>query len=153
VQNLNWTEEEIYLIAERGHSLHLEGQYREACVIFQGLVAVDPENPYAAESLAAAWLALGEHQRAIEQLNALLTKQPADLAVRAKRLQAYLMSGNLTPAIQDFEFLEHLLPAHEARRLELSLQSFGYRTASANSRRSNVENSSVEQQSEPADDN
>jgi len=129
MRNLNWSEEEIYLIAERGHSFHLEGRYREACVIFQGLIAVDPENRYVAESLAAAWLALGEHQRAVEQLNILLTKQPADLAVRARRMEAYLMGGNFAAAIQDFEFLEHLLPAHEVRRLELSLESWARRTA------------------------
>jgi predicted Zn-dependent protease len=123
LSRLTWAEEDIYLIAERGHSLHLQGRYREAAVIFQGLVAADPENHYCREALAAAWLALDEPERAIDQLNILLTREPGDLFVRARRLEAYVAAGNFPAAIQDLEFLEHLLPAHQVRRLELSLES------------------------------
>lgn len=129
MRDAKWTEEDIYLVAERAHSLHLQGHYREAVTIFQGLVAVDPENQYCLESLAAAWLALGEPERAIQQLNILLTRQSSDLAVRARRMEAYLLSGNFSAAIRDFEFLEHLLPAHEIRRLELSLEATARRGA------------------------
>jgi tetratricopeptide (TPR) repeat protein len=123
MRNPNWTENDIYLVAERGHSLHLQGRYRDAGIIFQGLVAADPENQYCRESLAAAWLALEEPERAIEQLNVLLTRQPGDLAIRARRLEAYVQADNFPAAIQDFEFLEHLLPSHQVRRLELSLEA------------------------------
>src|SRR5262249_54281847 len=116
-------ESDIYLVAERAYSLHLQGRYRDAAIIFQGLVAVDPENPYCRESLAAAWLAMEEPERAIEQLNVLLSRQPSDLAVRARRLEAYFMAGNFPAAIQDFEFLEHLLPSHQVQRLELGLEA------------------------------
>jgi tetratricopeptide (TPR) repeat protein len=125
----NWSEEDIYLVAERGHSLHLQGRYGEAGIIFQGLVAVDPENHYCRESLAAAWLALEQPARAIEQLNFLLARQPGDLAIRTRRLEAHLLEGNFAAAIGDFEFLEHLLPAREARRLELSLEAMAARAA------------------------
>lgn len=123
MRNPNWTEKDVYLVAERGHSLHLQGRYREAAVIFQGLVAADPDNAYCRESLAAAWLALEEPEHAIEQLNALLMRQPGDLAIRARRLEAYLMAGNFPAAIRDFEFLEHLLPSHQVHRLELTLEA------------------------------
>jgi tetratricopeptide (TPR) repeat protein len=123
MRNPNWTEEDIYVVAERAHSLHLQGRYREAGIIFQGLVAADPENQYCRESLAAAWLALDEPEHAIEQLNVLLTRQPGDLAIRARRLEAYLLAGNFPAAIQDFEFLEHVLPSHQVRRLELSVEA------------------------------
>jgi len=123
MQKSNWTEEDIYLIAELGHSLHLQGHFREAVVIFQGLVAIDPENHYCLDALAAAWLALGEPERAIEHINTLLARQPADLSVRARRLEAYLQIGKVAAAARDYEFLEHLLPAGEIRRLELSLDA------------------------------
>src|SRR4051794_15429556 len=84
MQKSNWTEEDIYLIAELGHSLHLQGHYPEAVVIFQGLAAIDPANHYCLDALAAAWLALGEPERAIEHINILLARQPADLSVRAR---------------------------------------------------------------------
>jgi tetratricopeptide (TPR) repeat protein len=127
MRNPSWSEQDIYLVAKRGYSFHLQGRYREAGVIFQGLVAVDPENQYCRESLAAVWLALGEPERAIEQLNVLLTRQPSDLAIRARRLEAYVQAGNFPAAIQDFEFLEHLLPSHQIRRLELSLEAMARR--------------------------
>jgi len=120
---ITWTDEDIYRIAERGHSLHLQGRYREAAVIFQGLVAAVPENHYCREALAAAWLALEEPERAIEQFNILLARQPGDLVVHARRLEAYLTAGNFPAAIQDFELLEHLLPPQQVRRLALSLES------------------------------
>jgi tetratricopeptide (TPR) repeat protein len=123
MSGITWTDEDIYRIAERGHSLHLQGCYREATVIFRGLVAADPENHYCREALAAAWLALEEPERAIEQLNVLLARQPGDLVVCARRLEAYLAAGNFPAAIRDFEFLEHLLPPEQVRRLELSLES------------------------------
>ena len=119
----HWTEHDVYLVAERAHSLHLQGRYREASIIFQGLAAVDPENQYCLESLAAAWLALDEPERAIQSLNILLARQSGDLAVRARRMEAYLLAGNLAAAARDFEFLQHLLPAHQVRRLELSMEA------------------------------
>src|SRR5215204_7735193 len=117
-----WTETDIYLIAERGHSLHLQGRHREAVVIFEGLVAADPQNRYSREALATAWLALREPQRAIDQLNILLTHDPGDLAVRARRLEAYLLAGNFPAAVRDFEYLKNLLPRAQVRRLEISLE-------------------------------
>jgi tetratricopeptide (TPR) repeat protein len=122
MRKANWTDEDIYLIADRGHSLHLQGRYREAAIIFQGLAAAAPQNSYCRESLAAAWIALDEPARAIEQLNVLLTRDPNNLAVRARRLEAHLMAGDFPAAVRDFEYLKHLLPARQVRRLELSLE-------------------------------
>src|SRR4051794_31806447 len=112
MRNPNWTDEDIYRIAERGHSLHLQGRYREAAVIFQGLIAADPDDRYCREALAAALLALDEPERAIEQLNVCLTRQPGDLAVRVRRVEAYLLAGNFSGATRDYQYLEHLLPGH-----------------------------------------
>jgi len=123
MQRSNWTEEDVYLIAEVGHSLHMQGHYREAAVIFQGLVAVDPENRYCLDALAAAWLALGKPERAFAHINSLLAREPADLSVRVRRLEAYLQIGKTAAAAMDFAFLEHLLPAGEIRRLELRLEA------------------------------
>jgi tetratricopeptide (TPR) repeat protein len=129
MRNPGWTQDDIYVVAERGHSLHLQGRYREAVVIFQGLVAADPQDRYCRESLAAALLGLEEPERAIDQLDVLLTRDPGDLAVRARRLEAYLMAGNFPAAVRDFEYLKHLLPSHQIRRLELSLEAAARRAA------------------------
>jgi len=129
MRKAGWSETDIYLIAERGHSLHLQGRHREAVVIFEGLVAADPQNRYCREALATAWLTLDEPERAIDQLNILLTRDPADLSVRARRLEAYLLAGNFPAAVRDFEFLRNLLPASEVRRFEASLEGGARRAA------------------------
>ena len=122
MRNPNWTEEDIYRVAERGHWLHLQGRYLEAAIIFQGLVAADPEDRYSREALAAAWLALGQPERAIEHLDYWLSREPSDLAMRSRRMEAYLLSGNFSAAVRDFEYLRKVLPTHQVRRLELTLE-------------------------------
>jgi hypothetical protein len=39
------------------------------------------------------------------------------------------MAGNFPAAVRDFEFLKHLLPSHQVRRLELSLEAAARRAA------------------------
>src|SRR5690242_5345901 len=99
MRNPNWTPEEIYRIAERGHGLHLQGRYVEAAIIFEGLVAADPDNRYCRDALAAAWLALDRPENAIEQLDYWLMREPSDLGMRARRLEAFLMAGDFPSAV------------------------------------------------------
>jgi tetratricopeptide (TPR) repeat protein len=120
-----WSAEDIYRIAERGHSLHLQGRYLEAAIIFEGLVSADPENRYCREALAAAWLALGEPHKALEQLDMLIREAPGDLAARVRRSEAYLQVGNRGAARSELEFLRRLLPGSETRRLESALETVG----------------------------
>jgi tetratricopeptide (TPR) repeat protein len=119
----DWPVEDIYRIAERGYSLHMQGRYAEAAVIFDGLVSADPENVYCRDALAAAWLALGEPQLAIGQLSAILSAIPGHVGARARRAEAYLQLHNLTAARSDLDFLKRLLPENEIRRLELAMES------------------------------
>lgn len=119
----DWTEHDVYRIAERGYSLHQQGRYTEAAIIFEGLVAVDPQNDYCRDALAAAWLALGESERAIEQLNLLLTHDSGNIAARARRFEAHVRADDFDAAKADFEVLRRLLPAHEVRRLGFRLEA------------------------------
>ncbi len=118
-----WTQDDIYRISERGYSLHQQGRYREAAVIFDGLVAVDPHNDYSREALAAACLALGEPERALEQLDIVLARDSGHLSARARRFEAYLEMEDFSGAKSDFDILKHLLPGHEVRRLGLRLET------------------------------
>ena len=96
MRNPNWTEEDIYRIAERGHSLHLQGRYREAAVIFQGLIAVDPRRSTTAGKL---WPLPGwpwTNPSARSSNSTVLTRQPGDLAVRVRRVEAYLLAGDFS---------------------------------------------------------
>jgi hypothetical protein len=35
--NSDWTSHEMYLIASKGYALYLQGRYREAAMVFEGL--------------------------------------------------------------------------------------------------------------------
>jgi len=118
-----WTQHDIYRIDERGYSLHQQGRYREAAIIFDGLVAVDPQNDYCRDALAAACLALGEPQRALEELDTILARDSGHLPARARRFEAYLEMEDFAAAKADFDVLKRLQPAHEVRRLGLRLET------------------------------
>jgi tetratricopeptide (TPR) repeat protein len=118
-----WTEEDVYIVAERAWSLYLQGRYQEAAVIFEGLVAADPENRYCRDALAAAWLAAGDPEKALEQLTVLLRLRSDDLGARTRRVDAYLQVGNYAAALADFEVLKDLLPRSEIRRLRFRLEA------------------------------
>jgi tetratricopeptide (TPR) repeat protein len=123
-----WTQDDIYRISARGYSLHQQGRYREAAVIFDGLVAADPENDYCRDALAAACLALGERQRAVQELDTILERDSGHLAARARRFEAYLEMDDFAAAKADFDVLKRLQPAHEVRRLRLRLETAIRRT-------------------------
>jgi tetratricopeptide (TPR) repeat protein len=123
VRKPDWTEQDVYMIAQRAYSLYLQGRCREAAMIFEGLVAVDPENRYCRDAFAAALMAVGEPEKAVEQLTILLRRESDDLAVRARRLEACLQAGNHTAALADFEALKDLLPRSEVRRLRFRMEA------------------------------
>lgn len=101
----NWTEEEVYLVAERAREWALQGYLDEAAILFAGLVAAAPGYPYARRSLAAirlhqgrpaeAWPLLDAeaHELRMETLLALGRPQDAESELAAAR-------GRLDPAVE-----------------------------------------------------
>ena len=119
----HWTDQDIYLIAERAHALYLQGRYREAAIIFEGLVAVAPENAYCREALAALYLLLDQPERALAQLNDLLARQPGHVTARARRCEAWLRTGRAEEARRDFERIRGDVAPSCGARLRLLLES------------------------------
>ena len=120
---MGWTEEEIYLLAERAYALYRQGHYQEAAVIFEGLTVLDPLNSYCRMALAAVCLALGEGRRAVDELSFLLNLNPADQEVRARRCEAYCELGNWSAASQDLTILRRSGEQHHVQRLSWRLQA------------------------------
>ncbi|HVP50611.1 MAG TPA: tetratricopeptide repeat protein [Terriglobales bacterium] len=125
---MDWTQEEIYLLADRGYALYRQGRYQEAAVIFEGLTVLDPLNSYCRTALAAVCLALGEPQRAVDELSFLLNLNPADHGARARRCEAYCQLGNWDGASQDLAILRRNGERHHVRRLAWRLQAAGIST-------------------------
>src|SRR5512145_1592929 len=66
-QIVGLSEEELYAISSQGYLLFLQGKTESARVIFEGLVAIDPRNPYYYRALGAIYWRLKEPARAIKQ--------------------------------------------------------------------------------------
>ncbi len=118
-----WTEEDVYRIAERAHSLYLQGRNREATVIFEGLVAVDPENLYCRDALAALYLLNGEPHRALIELNQVLARDPQHATARARRCESWWRLGRPDEARRDLEWLAAGNGRTHVARLRLLLES------------------------------
>ncbi|HVO62387.1 MAG TPA: tetratricopeptide repeat protein [Terriglobales bacterium] len=122
---MGWTQDEICLLAERGYALYRQGRYQEAAVIFEGLTVLDPLNSYCRTALAAVCLALGEFQRAVDELSFLLNLNPSDQEARARRCEAYCTMGNWSAAGQDLAILRRNGERNHVPRLSSRFRAAG----------------------------
>jgi len=118
-----WTSEELYLLADRGYGFYQQGRYEEAGAIFDGLIVLDPGNAYYRTALAAICLALGDAQRAVDELSTVLENTPADLEARARRCEAYCELRRWAEARRDLAVLQRNGEMNHARRLAWRLQA------------------------------
>lgn len=117
-----WTDDEMYLVAVRGHDFFLQGRYAEAAAVFEGLRAVRPGDLYCANALAAVYVQLGRVDGAIDILTEALARHPDDTDTRMRRCEAYAMAGRLVEARQDSEILRRApVPGHRDARLDALL--------------------------------
>ncbi len=114
---VNWSDEEIYLLADRGYALYLQGQYEPAAVIFQALTVISPENIYCRNALATVCMALGDMSRAVAELSTVLTQNPANVEARARRCEAYCEQQQWSKAASDLAVLRRNGERHHVRRL------------------------------------
>ena len=117
-----WTDEDVYLVADRAHSLYLQGCCREAAVLLEGLTVVDPKNSYCHDALAAAYLALGQPQQAVLAASVALRLQPNHADARARRCEAYVQLRKFDEARQDLDALRQVRATAHIRRLQLRLR-------------------------------
>jgi tetratricopeptide (TPR) repeat protein len=102
---MGWTEEEIYLLAERAHAFYRQGQYQEAGIILSALVSLDPLNAYCRIALSALCMLLGDAHRAVNELSIVLQQNPAHHDARARRCEAYCALQNWRECADDLEIL------------------------------------------------
>jgi tetratricopeptide (TPR) repeat protein len=102
---MGWTNEEVYLLEDRGYAFYRQGRYQEAGIIFSALVELDPRNAYCRTALAALCMALGNPERAVEELSFVLQENPANHGARARRCEAYCEVGRWEESRQDLEIL------------------------------------------------
>jgi tetratricopeptide (TPR) repeat protein len=116
-----WTDEDIFLVAERAHALYQQGCHREAAVLFEGLTTVDPRNAYCHDALAAVYMALGQPQQAVLSATNALRIAPKQADSLARRCEAYMMLRMFPEAGLDLEALRRGGAPHY-KRLQLKLR-------------------------------
>lgn len=119
---MQWTEEELYLIADLAHAIALEGRYVEAVTLFEGLVSVAPAgtnaNAYARQALAALHLRLGDPAEALAALGS-----ATDTAGARLRLECALGLGRRHDAQREFQAIAGRLEPGQRKRYALLLES------------------------------
>jgi predicted Zn-dependent protease len=118
-----WTREEIYHVADRAYRLYREGRLRDARILFEGLIAIDPENTYCPKALAAICMGLQQYAGALRHLDTVLARDPFDPQALAGRCEALIAMRDLATARLALESLS-ALPAHvrDERRLRMLLE-------------------------------
>ena len=96
-----YTDEELYLIAQHGYTLFLNGKVKDAKVIFEGLVAIDPRNDYYYRALGVVYHRQGDVERAIRQFTHAVTVAPESPAAYVNRAEVHIARRDYEAAHAD----------------------------------------------------
>ena len=115
----NWSSQDIYLVADKAHQLYQQGHLREAQVLFEGLLAIAPENRYCRLALSAVLASLDDLSGALTQLDDWIARDPRDLEARARRCEVCFRLDILEKTYEDLAFLERARASAHIARLRL----------------------------------
>src|SRR5205085_4121181 len=86
-----------------GHTLYEQGRYQESKNLFEGLLVLDPGNPYLFGILGSIYQKEGSYPVAINLYTQALDLFPGDIDSRVNRGEVYLKLGKLREAAADFQ--------------------------------------------------
>jgi tetratricopeptide (TPR) repeat protein len=98
-----YSAEELQAIARTAHVFFCQGRIEEARVLFEGLQAIDPLDPYFASALAVVQFAGGNAQAALAAWDAAIPLAPDEPSVWVGRAEVKLALGNRAQAIADLQ--------------------------------------------------
>ena len=84
-----------------GYDYYLDGRIEEARVVFDGLLAVAPRDPFALRAYAETCLSAGDHAAALRAANGLLALSTTDAAAYLLRGRVLLVAGRHEDASAD----------------------------------------------------
>jgi thioredoxin-like negative regulator of GroEL len=119
-----WTEDDLFLVAERAHLWARQGQLEDAASLFAGLAAAAPGYLYAQRALIAIFLQMDRAADALKMIDG----SPAllqDWESRRLRLDALLALGWRKHAEAEFASLRSGLDAPAAENYYRRLESLG----------------------------
>ncbi len=102
------------------HSLLEQGRLAEARVVFEGIVAREPDVAFPYSMLGSVFLAVGDDERALALFEAALQIDAHDPAARLHRAEVRLRKGEATQALRD---LDDIVARDPDAREELTLRA------------------------------
>ncbi len=93
-----WNEEERYAVRELGHLLLTEGRADLARVLFEGLIAIDPDDAWARLALAATYRAEKRYDLASAELDEGLKRDPQSIEAALALGEVALLHGRMQEA-------------------------------------------------------
>ncbi len=102
-QIVGLSDEELFAIASQGYYMFLQGKSEQARVIFEGLVAIDPKNPYYYRALGAIYWRLKDSGKAIKQFTYAIRVSPNDISSYVNRAEVLVAQRDFEGAKSDLE--------------------------------------------------
>ncbi len=97
-------EEQRDLLRILGYSYHHNGRWEQAAILFSALNALDPDDAFAAKSLACAYVRAGKAEQALPLLDRLVEQGDASAVTHLLRGQALEALGRLAEAARAMKF-------------------------------------------------
>ncbi len=99
-----YSAEELHCIAQLGYTLFLNGKIRDARIVFEGLVAVDPRNEYYYRALGVVYHREGDPERALRQFgHAITVSGQRSVAAYLNRAEVHIARRDLERALGDLD--------------------------------------------------
>lgn len=115
---MQWTREDVFMVAQRACYLSRQGRNREAAILLEGLVAVAPGDTYCRNALASVYMASGLPEPALD-----LCAGAPDVEARELRAEALLQLRRGQEADAELRWLAAYAPSSRLRRLALLAES------------------------------
>ena len=100
-QFVGLSRQQLYEIAQQGYKLLNSGKLEEARQIYTGLVAADPYDSVFHCHLGATYQRMGESEKALQEYDAALRLNIANVDAFAGRGELYLQKGEAKKGIED----------------------------------------------------
>lgn len=104
-EKLGWSKAQIEELRISGFSYIRQGKYDVALPFFEGLVVLDPESAYDAQTLGALYLQLGEPEKAYKSLDRALKLEADHAATLINMTKALFMLGKIPEGLKLAEIL------------------------------------------------
>jgi predicted Zn-dependent protease len=111
-----YTDQELYAIARTACVYFYQGRLEEARVLFQGLTAVNPVDPYFASALAVVEFAAGDSEAALAAWDAAIRLAPKDPSAWVGRAEVRISAGHNAEAVEDLRRAGLMAPLHHPLR-------------------------------------